>query len=186
MSNLNFPIKERLTWLLYTSHRISTPSESWPQLMLACRAASSCCCLTIAQLVHRHFDLSQTTQEVLQYRTSDQRLIWNTYLQHAVQAAAHETGQRKGPVLLHKAAVDARGPDVSSEVGCLAWGEWRALSSVIHCLISRFNFNCEDSRCWRKYMCSPFAAIHKDILQFYIKGLCIPITLSSPIPYHLH
>ncbi len=152
--------------------------------MLACCAASSCCCLTIAQLVHRHFDLSQTAQEVPQYHTSRQRpdALWNTYL--------NETAQIKGPIftawLSHKAAVDAWGPDVTSGDGCLAWGEWRALCSLMRRLISRLNFYCRDSRCWRKYMYSPFAAIHKDILQICIKRLCIHITLSSPILYHLH
>ncbi|KAM7395134.1 hypothetical protein PAMA_006742 [Pampus argenteus] len=31
-------------------------------MLLACRAVSSCCCLTIAQLVCRHFDLSEAAR----------------------------------------------------------------------------------------------------------------------------
>lgn len=125
--------------------------------MRGCSAASSCCCLTVAQLVQWHYDPSQTALEVLLHSKSYLRLSGNTYLQC--------TARCTNLLLMHEGQASLEKVDV--------WFQDKKW------------FCCSDSSQWRKCMHSPIAAICKDILQFYIKGPCVLITLSSPILYHL-
>lgn len=160
MSNLSFPVKRRTS-----NRRLSTllplPRGVWPPprpglgwCWRATAAAWQLLGLFAGTLTsRRHLGRSYSTTRHTRGRPGTPTCD--------AQAAAHEIGQIKGPILLHKAAVDARGPDVTGKDGCLARGECQALSSLMHRLISRFNFYCGDSRCWIKYTYSPFAAIHK-------------------------
>lgn len=150
-SNLNFSIKANLTWLVtkdsqHSSSFLSclTPTETWPQLMPMCRSACSCCCLTIAELVHRHFDLSQIpvgSCSTTRYTAE----CWSTHLQCTDRCTWSRPNKRANSAawLPDKGAVDAWGPDVTGRDGCLSWGVSWALPSTINCLISRFSFTQE-------------------------------------------
>lgn len=189
LSNLNFAIKGRLAWLLHTSNRKPSSSSfsflSYLTLWDLASADTGCAGLQAAAAAAAVWQLLSLFIGTLTFRRQLRRSYstarhtrgWCGTPTCNTQAAAH---------FLHKATVDARRPDVTGKDGCLAWGECRTLSSRMRRLISRFHFYCKDSRCLRKCMHSHFAAIHKDILQFYIKGLCVYNTLSSRILYHLH